>query len=168
MGRLTAFLIVPLAVFLASCGLVHSKSAPAGTGQEVLDGKFAFIVTQVATSRTFGRTQAQGDYVIVSMAIRNVGTEAQVFPMGAQTLKDSAGRQYSASLMDPPSVADANNINPGLQVSVRLAFDVQPGVRPTQIVLHDSASSHGTPVSLKNPPATAPTAAATSPAGAAN
>jgi Domain of unknown function (DUF4352) len=168
MGRFSALLIVPVAVFLASCGMFHSKSAPAGTGQEVLDGKFAFIVNQVATSRTFGQTRAQGDYVIVSLAIRNVGTEAQVFEMAAQRLKDSAGHQYSASFMDPPSLADANNINPGLQVSVKLAFDLQPGARPTQIVLHDSASSHGASVNLKHPPAPAPTGSATSPAGAAN
>jgi Domain of unknown function (DUF4352) len=168
MGRLTASLMLPVAVFLASCGLIHHKSAPPGAGQEVLDGKFAFIVNQVATSRTFGQTHAQGDYVIVSLAIRNVGTEAQAFEMAAQRLKDSAGHQYSASLMDPPTLADANTIDPGLQVSVKLAFDVQPGVRPTQIVLHDSASSHGAPVNLKHPPAPAPTGSATSPAGAAN
>ena len=120
-------------------------------GQEALDGKFAFIVSNVNTSPTFGRTPAQGVYVIVSMAVRNVGTEAQLFEMAAQKLKDSTGRQYSASFVDPPHLGDANNINPGLQVSVKEAFDVPPDVRPTQIVLHDSASSHGVPVNLTHP-----------------
>ena len=95
MGRLVALLMVPVAVFLASC----DTSAPAGMGQEVVDGKFAFIVTQVDTSPTFGHTRAQGVYVIVSMAVRNVGTEAQHFEMAAQTLKGGAGRGYSASFM---------------------------------------------------------------------
>jgi hypothetical protein len=161
--------MVPVAVFLASCDLFRTTSGPAGIGQEVLDGKFAFIVTQVRTSRTFGHTRAQGAYVIVSIAVRNVGTEAQIFEMAAQTLKDRTGRQYSASFMAPPSLEEANNIiNPGLQVSVKLAFDVQPGVRPTQIVLHDSASSHGVPVNLTPPSAPTPTSSATSRAGTAS
>jgi Domain of unknown function (DUF4352) len=151
-GRLAALLIVPVAVFLASCGLFHPTSAQAGMGQEVLDGKFAFIVTHVDTSPTFGQTRAQGVYVIVSMAVRNVGTEAQFFVMSAQKLKDNAGREYSAGLMDPPVLQEVNNINPGLQVSVKLAFDVPPGTTPTQILLHESVSSHGATVNLTAAP----------------
>jgi hypothetical protein len=160
-GRLVALLIVPVAVFVASCGLFHPISAQAGMGQEVLDGKFAFIVTQVDTSPTFGRTRAQGVYEIVSMAVRNVGTEAQFFLMSAQKLKDNAGREYSAGLMDPPVLQEVNNINPGLQVSVKLAFDVPPGTKPTQILLHESVSSHGATVNLTE--AKAPTPSSSSP-----
>ena len=159
MGRLAALLMVPVAVFLASCGLFHTTSAPAGMGQEVVDGKLAFIVTQVGTSPTFGHTRAQGVYVIVSMAVRNNGTEAQHFEMAAQTLKGGAGRGYSASFMDAPSLEKekvVNNIAPGLQVSVKLAFDVPRDVRPTQIVLHESVSSHGAPVNLKQTPSPSP------------
>src|SRR5271168_3880007 len=106
MGRFAALRMVPVAAFLASCGLFHTTSGPAGMGQEALDGKFAFIVTNVDTSRTFGDKPAQGVYVIVSMAVGNVGTEAQLFDMAAPRLKDSTGRQYSASFMDPPLVGD--------------------------------------------------------------
>ena len=162
-GRPAALLIVPVAVLLASCGLFHTTSAPAGTGQEVLDGKFAFIVSQVDTSPTFGHARAHGVYAIVSTAVRNVGTEAQFFDMAAQRLKDSAGRAYSASSMEPPFLEEVNTINPGLQVSVKLAFDVPPGVRLTQIVLHESASSHGAPVKLTPSPSPSPSPA-TSPA----
>jgi len=140
--------MVPVAVLLASCGLFHHNSAQAGIGQEVIDGKFAFIVTQVDTSPTFGQTRAQGVYFVVSMAVRNVGTEAQFFMMSAQKLKDKAGREYSAGFMEPPFLEEVNNINPGLQVSVKLAFDVPPGTKPTQILLHESESSQGVPVNL--------------------
>jgi hypothetical protein len=156
MGRLVVLLLMPVAAFVTSCGLFHKNSAPAGIGQEVLDGKFAFIVTQVHTSPTFGQNRAHGVYAIVSLAIRNVGTEAQLVEMPAQTLTGSAGRQYSASFMEPPSLQEINNINPGLQVSVRLAFDVPPGTKPTQIVLHDSTSSHGVPVNLTQQPSPSP------------
>jgi hypothetical protein len=141
-------LMVPVTLFLASCGLFHHSSVQAGIGQEVIDGKFAFIVTQVDTSRTFGQTRAQGVYVVVSMAVRNVGTEAQFFVMSAQKLKDNSGREYSAGFMDPPFLEEVNNINPGLQVSVKLAFDVPPGTKPTQILLHESESSQGAAVNL--------------------
>jgi hypothetical protein len=153
MGRLAALLMLPVAVLLASCDLFHATSAPAGMGQEVLDGKFAFIVTQVDTSPTFGHTRAQGVYVIVSMAVRNVGTETQLFEWAAQRLKDRTGRKYSASLMDPSLIGDVvNSIDPGLQVNVKLAFDTPPDAKPTQIVLRDSLSSHGAPVNLTQPP----------------
>jgi Domain of unknown function (DUF4352) len=132
-GRLAAFLMVPVAVFLASCGLLHSTSAPPGMGHEVLDGKFAFIVTHIDTSAAFGHERAQGVYVIASMAVRNVGTATQMFEWAAQRLKDSAGREYSASFMDPPLFGNVvNSINPGLQVSVKLAFDVPPATKPSR------------------------------------
>jgi hypothetical protein len=156
-SKLAALLMVPVAVFLVSCGFFHTTSAPAGIGREVVDGKFAFIVTHVDTSPTFGDTRAQGLYVVVSMAVRNVGTQAQVFEMAAQKLKDSARRVYSASLMDPAILGKAgNNIDPSLQVSVRLAFDVMRDLRPTQIVLHGSVSSPGAPVNLMQPPSPSP------------
>jgi hypothetical protein len=152
MRRFAALLVLPVAVVLASCGLFHTTSAPAGMGQEVLDGKFAFIVTHVDTSPTFRDTRAQGAFVIVSMAVRNVSTETEMFEWAAQRLKDRAGREYSASLMDPPLLGDVvNAINPGLQVSVKLAFDVPSDAKPTQIALHDSQSSHGAPVNLTQP-----------------
>ena len=152
MARLAALLMVPVAVFVASCGLFHTTSRPAGIGQEVLDGNFAFIVSQVDTSPTFGHTPAQGVYAIVSMAVRNIGTEPQMFEWEAQRLKDRTGREYSASHMVPPLFGDlVNTIDPGLQVSVKVGFDVPPGTKLTQVVLHDSLSSHGAPVNLTHP-----------------
>ncbi len=127
-------------------------------GHEVIDGKFAFIVNHIDTSTSVaGHKRAQGVYLIVSMAVRTVGTETQMFQWAAQRLKDNAGREYSPSFMDPPLFGDVvNSINPGLQVSVKLAFDVPPATKPTQIVLHESLSSHGVAVNLTQPTSTAP------------
>ena len=153
MGRLAVLLVVPVAVILGSCGLAKHTPPPSGMGHEVIDGHFAFIVTQLNTSPTFDRTHAQGVYEIVSMAVRNLGSEAQFFEWAAQKLKDGAGREYSASLMVPHLLGDVvNSVEPGQQVSLRLAFDVPPGTKPTQIVLHDSLSSHGVAVSLRQSP----------------
>ena len=144
-GTFAQLLFVPVVALLASCGLFHTTSESAGVGREVFDGSFAFIVTDISSSPTFGSTSARGVWWIVSMAVRNVGTEPRFFEMAAQSLTDSDGRGHSATLMEPRSV---NKIDPGLQVSVRLAFDVPPGVRPKQIVLREYASSPGAPVNL--------------------
>jgi hypothetical protein len=154
MGRFTALLVLlAAAAFTGACDFAQTTTAPpAGMRQEVRDGKLAFIVNQVNTSPTFGGdTPAQGVYVIVSMTVKNIGTEAWHFEMEAQKLKDSVGREYSASFMDPLQLGDnldPYQMNPGFQVSVKLAFNVPPDIHPTQIVLHDSASSGGVPVNL--------------------
>jgi hypothetical protein len=156
--RLAALLllIMPVAALLAACSSSRSSSAPPGIGREVIDGEFAFVVTHVETSPTFDNTQAQGVYLIVSMAVRNVGTEPQFFVWGAQKLKDGSGRKYSARFMDPPRIGDVgDSIDPGLQISVRLAFDV-PEARSAQIVLHDSPSSEGVAVKLNRPEPSSP------------
>jgi hypothetical protein len=147
-GHLVAVLMLPLAVFLVSCNVFHHKSAPAGMGQEVVDGKFAFIVNGISTSPTFGDAHARGVWVVVSTAIRNIGTTALPFDMTAQTLKESDGRGHTAGAIEPTSVT---TIDPGLQLSVKLAFDVTPGVRPTKIWLHESDDSPGVPVTLTQP-----------------
>jgi Domain of unknown function (DUF4352) len=144
-----ALLVIPVALSFASCSLFHKSAAPpGGVGQEVVDGKFAFIVNQVGTSPTFQDSHAGGVFLVVSMAVRNVGTDARAFEMTAQKLKESDGRAHSASFMDPV----VNNIDPGLQVSLKLAFDLTPGGRRSQLVLHESADSPGAPVNLVLPP----------------
>lgn len=143
-GSLAALLLLPV-VFLASCGFFHKTSESPGVGQEVVDGKFAFIVNDVSSSPTFGDSHARGVWLVLSMAVRNIGTEPRAFDMAAQSLKESDGRGHSAALMEPPSV---NTIDPGLQVSVRLAFDVPPGVRPTRVLLRESGTTPGARVNL--------------------
>jgi Domain of unknown function (DUF4352) len=153
--RLVALLLLPVVLLLASCSS-SKNSAPPGMGREVTDGEFAFVVTHVETSPTFDHTHAQGVYLVVSMAVRNIGTEPQFFVWGAQKLKDGSGRKYSARFMDPPRIGDVgDSIDPGLQVSVRLAFDV-PEARSAQIVLHDSPSSEGVAVKLNRPEPASP------------
>jgi hypothetical protein len=151
-GRLAASVaLLATGMLLGACHFGHTSTAPpAGIGQEVRDGTFAFVVTHVERAQTFADKRAQGVFVIVSTAVRNVGTETERFEWAAQRLKDSTQREYSPSFMFPSLFGkDVNSLDPGLQVSVKLAFDVPPGTKkPTQIVLHDSLSSHGVIVNL--------------------
>ena len=157
MRRLSALPILLAAATLVETHFGQTTSAPAGMGQEVIDGKFAFIVTQLNSAQTFADKRAQGVYEIVSVAVRNVGTQAQFFEWSAQRLKDRTGREYSANFMVPPLFGNVvNSIEPGLQVSLKLAFDVPPGTKPTQVMLHDSVSSHGAQVNLTQAPSPPP------------
>jgi Domain of unknown function (DUF4352) len=156
MGRVAALpMFVAAGAFAGACDFTQATTAPpTGMGQEVRDGKFGFTVTQVNNSPTFGDTRAQGVYVIVSMTVKKVGTERWDVEWHTQALRDSVGREYSPSFMDLSEVGDNPDsyaVEPKREVRVKLAFDVLPDVKPTQIVVHDSASSHGVPVNLTQP-----------------
>jgi hypothetical protein len=126
---------------------------PSGLNQEARDGKFAFTVTSVDRAATvsgeFETKTAQGVYVLVSMTITNIGTRPQSFFATNQKLKDSEGREFEAGFGTfTGEFHDGDDINPGNQVTARLAFDLPPDAQPAQIVLHDSAFSGGVTVDL--------------------
>jgi Domain of unknown function (DUF4352) len=160
LARLAALLMVFTAgALVGACNFTRLDTTvpPAVIGQIVRDGTFDFTVTQVNSSRTFGTARAQGVYVIVTLTVKNVGVDPEVFDRSAQLLEDSTERRYSTSFMDPPYLGDiGNSVDAGLQVNVKLAFDVPPGTKPTQIVLHESQSSDGIPVNLMQPPSPSP------------
>ncbi len=155
-GRLAALLVLFAAgTLVGACHVtdINTTVPQAAIGQVVRDGTFDFTVTEVNSSRTFDDSQAQGVYAIVSLTVKNVGVEPQMFSWSAQRLKDSTGRQYSASFMDPSLFGNVvNAIDPELEVRIKVAFDVPPGTKPTQIVLHESLSSDGAPVNLTKAP----------------
>jgi Domain of unknown function (DUF4352) len=155
-GRLAALLMsFAVGTLVGACHFteINTTVPPAAIGQVVRDGTFDFTVTQVNSSPTFGDRRAQGVYAILSLTVKNVGVEPQMFEWSAQRLKDSIGRQYSASFMVPSLFGNVvNAIDPGLEVRIKVAFDVPPGTKPTQIVLHESLSSDGVPVNLTKAP----------------
>jgi hypothetical protein len=140
--------------------LTTTGSAPPpmpGIGQEARDGKFAFTVTGVATSKTAGnpcnqfeQTTAQGVYVIVSMTGQNIGNRSRPFFATNQTLKDTTGRQFPADSSADMWINQGiqTDINLGNQVNAKAAFDVPTGMQPSAIELHDSMFSGGASVRL--------------------
>jgi hypothetical protein len=83
------------------------------------------------------------------MTVTNTGNEAWSFSGNDQKLKDGMGREYSANwIVARENFNDGDEINPGIQVSVGVVFDVPPSMQPTQIVLHDSMFSGGVSVDL--------------------
>jgi hypothetical protein len=130
-------------------------AAPAGSS--VRDGKFEFRVTNMTRAATAGNpdnefeiVKAQGEFIIVTMSVKNIGKEPQSYFADNQKLIDSSGRQYGAS-----SEADTwenqsigGDINPGNSIQVKAAFDVPRGTAPTELEVHDSMFSGGAKIDL--------------------
>jgi hypothetical protein len=101
----------------------EAAAAPAGIGDTVQDGSFSFTVTDVHTGpqilgESFMRSEAQGEYVLVDVAVTNVSSESAMFSGFNQTLLDAQGREFSAdsgaAVMNvPDSESFLSTINPG-------------------------------------------------------
>jgi hypothetical protein len=135
----------------------EKKKVVNGIGREYRDGKFAFTVTRVKKGvhrvgdQYTGQT-AQGQYVLVYVTVRNIGTEASTFDNSSQKLTDVQGRNFDSDTGATISMADANaflkDINPGNGVNGILVYDVPQGTRLKSIDLHDSMFSGGVTVPL--------------------
>ncbi|MGB3485877.1 MAG: DUF4352 domain-containing protein [Mycobacterium sp.] len=126
-----------------------------GVGEEVRDGKFAFVITGIDRSKIAGdlsnqfmQEEAQGEFINVRMAVTNIGDEAQTFFATNQKLM-AAGREYEAdSLVAMWTDSSSVEINPGNSIAAVASFDVPPGTVPETISLHDSFFSGGVDVQL--------------------
>jgi hypothetical protein len=137
--------------------LDDAAPAPAGVGDEVRDGAFAFVVTDVQTGvPTIGEgvlaEQAQGTYTIVRVVVKNTDAQAQMFDGGAQKLLDALGREFShdsgAAMSLPGSHSFLEMVNPGISFTATLVYDLPAGTTATAIELHDSPFSGGVRVAL--------------------
>jgi hypothetical protein len=118
-----------------NAGTVPAAAEPAapvaGVGQEVRDGKFAFVVTGIDRSRVAGdlsnqfmREEAQGEFINVYMTVTNIGNEAQTFFATNQKLT-AAGREYEADgVVAMWTDSSSVEINPGNSIAAVASFDV--------------------------------------------
>ena len=129
-------------------------AAPAGS--PVRDGKFEFRVlgmTRAAQagdpSNPYMTVDAQGEFIILTLSVTNIGNEAQSYFGTNQKLVDTAGREYEAnSAADMWANEGTGDINPGNSIQVKAAFDVPPGTQPAELEVHDSMFSGGAKVRL--------------------
>lgn len=139
----------------------HSSAAPATptaapAGSAVRDGKFEFRVLSMTRaqqagdlSNQFEVVDAQGEFIILTMSVTNIGDEAQSYFGGNQKLVDTSGREYQAnSEADMWANKGTGDINPGNSIQVQAAFDVPPGTQPAELEVHDSMFSGGAKVRL--------------------
>lgn len=142
--------------FAAPTTTAHAPSPKQlpGTGQEVRDGKFGFVVTGVETRQgSLGGLSdpPMGEWVIVSVTVSNVGDQQRTFSASNQKLIDSQRREFESDFWATEALNDdfSVDLNPGFTVSFKIPFDVPPGTVPAGIELHDSAFSGGVTVALK-------------------
>ena len=128
---------------------------PAAIGQEVRDGDFSFVVTDVQRMDAVVNPEhpdiekvAQGEFVVVQMTVTNVGAEPQTYSGSFNTLfdgstvykSDDEAWLYFGKL--PP------RLNPGDSVDTGVVFDVPKGTEVQSIELHDGPTSAGVTVGL--------------------
>ncbi len=129
-------------------------------GQPVRDGKFEFTVTSIDCGKNSVGTneyltkQAQGQFCLLNLTVKNIGNESQTFSDSGQLLFDANGNKYSSDsgasfYANPSGSTFLNQINPGNSVTGAVVFDIPKGVTPTQAELHDSAFSGGVKVNLQ-------------------
>lgn len=132
----------------------------AGLNTPVRDGKFEFTVTGVEKGldsvgdNPYLAKKAQGQFVIVSVTVKNTASKPQAFGTDSQKLFDSQGRSFTndsaaqIAVGDDPSTAIYGDINPGNSVKAKLVFDMPADATPATIELHDSPFSGGVKVKL--------------------
>jgi len=140
-----------------SVGAGNNAENAVGLNQPVQDGKFEFAVRGIECGQTrvgdqFLNKEAQGQFCVVSLNIRNIGNEAQTMVGDAQKLIDSQGREFSsdseAAIYADQSKTWFEQINPGNAVDGQLYFDVPRDAQPVRVKLHDSLFSRGVLVNL--------------------
>ena len=128
-----------------------------GIGDKVRDGKFQFSVTKVKPGvaqiggNDFG-AKAQGQFVLVTVKVKNIGDEPQTLFGDNQTLFID-GKKYSADTMAAIYLDESKSlmeeINPGNSLTGTIVFDVPKNATAFEkIELHDSAFSGGVDVDL--------------------
>ncbi len=131
----------------------ESPTPPPAAG--AVDGPLEFTVTGVESAPTvtdptneFLTKDAQGEFVVVRLTVRNTSPDPATFLGTFQKLK-AAGTVYSADDQASFYVGGGlAEIPPGGQVDVGVAYDVPPGTVPESIELHADPTSPGVELPL--------------------
>lgn len=144
-------------------GVTKSEDKPATTvklNETARDGKFEFVVKGVECGKTtIGTNQyltknAQGQFCLMTVSVKNIGNEAQGFFGSNQKLLNAQSQQYAAddtagAYLDQNYSTLFSNINPGNSVEGVIVFDIPKGQTPVSAELHDSSLSSGVKVNLQ-------------------
>jgi len=144
-----------------NAGSAKSEDKPAKTakvGEPARDGKFEFTVKSAKCgvakvgNEPLGQ-KAQGQFCLVTVNVKNIGKEAQMFDGSSQKAYAADGTEYSADTgaaiyANKNAETFLNDVNPGNQVSGVVVFDIPKTVKLTKLELHDSPFSGGVTVAL--------------------
>ena len=127
-----------------------------GLNQPVRDGQFEFTVMGVScghesVGEQWWKHEAQGEFCIVELSVRNTGNDARRFADGSQKATGPEGHTYAADtgagvVVNGNGDAVWNVVNPGNAITAKIVFDVPAGGTLTSLQLHDSPFSGGVTV----------------------
>jgi len=127
-----------------------ASEAPAVAGDVGTDGPLEFTVTGIERATTvtdptneFATKDAQGEFIVVRLTVRNTSPDPAQF-LGTFQKLNAAGTTYAID--DEASFYAGGGfveIPPGGQVDVGVAYDVPPGTAPESIELHADPISAG-------------------------
>lgn len=137
-----------------------AKAQTAKIGEAANDGKFQFTISSIQCGKTsvganqYLTKQAQGQYCLLNVSVKNVGDQAQSLLSNNQYLFNAGGQKYSAddtaTIYNAPSGTSwYNDINPGNSVTGAIVFDIPKDQTAATAELHDSAFSGGVVVNLQ-------------------
>ena len=159
-GVVTAVCVVASVARLVTAGALDQQpvaDSQPRLGQAVRDGQFEFVVHTVTCGQStldngiLLHATAKGQFCVVDLSVRNIGTQARQFADGAQQAFGTQGQQYAADT-GAGVVANGNGdavwdvVNPGVALDVKVVFDVPVGATIVRLALHDSGFSHGVTV----------------------
>jgi hypothetical protein len=128
-----------------------------GIGDPASDGQFTFIVQGVecgesAIGSGLFAEDAQGEYCLVDMKVRNTGHVSQMMDSSSQIMfignKEYAASSDAVLALDESENFFLEEINPGNSVSGVVVFDIPRGGKPDRLELHDSLFSGGVTVNI--------------------
>lgn len=125
-----------------------------GLGDEARDGKFAFTVSSVEcgvekVGSEFLEEEAQGQFCLATMSIKNIGDESQIFDAGSQKGLTSTGATVDASgtasiYANEGAKSFLEKINPGNSLeNIVVVYDIAKDQELVALELHDSMFSDG-------------------------
>ncbi|WP_233599850.1 DUF4352 domain-containing protein [Micromonospora sp. M71_S20] len=122
-------------------------------GQPARDGKFEFTVKSskcgvAKVGYSVLGEKAQGQFCLITINVKNIGKESQMFDGSSQKAYAADGTEYSADTgaaiySNQNAETFLNDINPGNQVTGVVVFDIPKKVKLTKLELHDSPFSGG-------------------------
>lgn len=126
-----------------------AEEKTARIGETVRDGAFAFKVTSVKcgvdrVGDTYVGRNAQGQFCLVTVSVKNVGDKPETFSDFDQRGFDNKGREIKADTeagIYANDQADTflNDINPGNRVKGVLVFDIPKRGKLAKVELHDGS-----------------------------
>jgi hypothetical protein len=145
---------VTVGVIAATHALSHSdRPTMAAVGQPGRDGSLQFTAEKVTCG--VGQVGPPDDYVtptgqfcVVELKIRNVGTGPAIFSDALQEAYAPNGNRFSTDseailYANPDPTIFLTDINPGIALTADIVYDIPVGERIARLKLHSTPDTHG-------------------------